>query len=206
MGDLSPSRVARKLVLASSSPRRREQLQESGYVFEIQIPGVDETALPGEAPQAMAERLACAKADEIAASLGWDVCVLAADTVVVLGDRVYGKPADQRESIAMLLSLAGKTHEVLTGYCLQTGRADSSRPEKRRSGVSRSRVEMRAIEPEEAEAYAAGGEPLDKAGGYAVQGEGGSFVVAIEGLRSNVIGLPLETVIPLLSQFGVEPA
>jgi septum formation protein len=205
MGDLPGSGVSRKLVLASSSPRRRELLHTSGFVFEIRVPNVPEDALPGEEPSALVERLARAKADVIAQQVAQDCCVIAADTVVVLDQRIYGKPSGTDEAAEMLGRLAGRQHEVLTGYCLQLGRADAPSAAEAVSGVSRSLVQMREVERAEAERYAASGEPLDKAGGYAVQGDGGRFVSGIQGLRSNVIGLPVEDITPLLARFGVLP-
>ena len=201
MGDLPPSRGVRKLVLASSSPRRRVLLQRAGYVFEIHAPEILEDALPGEQPAALAERLACAKADAVARALAADCCALAADTIVVLDGRVFGKPRDVQHAAEMLCTLAGREHEVITGFCLQLGGAERAAV----SGMSRSRVRMRQVTAAEAEAYAATEEPLDKAGSYAVQGQGGRFVQNIAGLRSNVIGLPVEEIAPLLAELGVEP-
>jgi septum formation protein len=183
------------LILASASPRRKQLLLEAGFEFDVRAPDVDETPLDGEAPEAMAERLARAKASTVAS----DDVVLAADTVVVIGERTLGKPSDEREARDMLSALAGNTHRVLTGYALRSGEA-------LHSGVAESRVRIRSLEPSEVAAYVATGEPLDKAGAYAVQGEAGRFVESIEGSRSNVIGLPIEVVVPLLARFGVRPA
>ena len=205
MGDLPRSGVSRKLVLASSSPRRRELLRAAGYVFDVQVPDVPEEVRPGEKPTALVERLACDKAAIVAREFASDVCVIAADTVVVLDDRIFGKPRDAAEAAEMLCALAGRKHEVLTGYCLEIGCADPKDARGVVSGVSRSQVEMRPVDRAEAERYAASGEPLDKAGGYAVQGNGGRFVSGIDGLRSNVIGLPVEDVAPLLLRLGVRP-
>ena len=189
----------RVLILASTSPRRRELLADAGLEFELEAPDVDERPLPAESPEAMAERVARLKAETVAKRAAPGRVVLAADTLVVLGDAVLGKPRDGGEASAMLLRLAGNTHRVLTGYTLRCG-------DEIRSGVAESRVRMREVTPAEAAAYAATGEPLDKAGAYAVQGEGGRFVESIEGSRSNVIGLPVEVVVPLLARFGVRPA
>ncbi len=189
----------RVLILASTSPRRRELLAREGFRFELEAPDVDESARPGEPPEQVAERVARLKAETVAKRAGMDRVVLAADTLVVLGDAMLGKPRDSGEASAMLLLLAGNTHRVLTGYALRCG-------DEVRSGVAESCVRMRAVTPEEASAYAATGEPLDKAGGYAVQGEGGRFVESIEGSRSNVIGMPVEVVVPLLARFGVRPS
>jgi len=196
MADSTP----RKLILASTSPRRRELLREAGYAFEVAAPDVDEQGLPGEAPDACARRLAREKAQAVAGRLGPGVCVIAADTMVVLAGEVFGKPCDAADAQRMLLRLAGETHEVLTGFaliCTDDGREYD--------GVTRSRVRMRSVSPSEARRYAESGEPLDKAGGYAAQGDAGRFIEAIDGLRSNVIGLPVEDIEPLLANLGVVP-
>jgi len=191
MGDLP-----RPLILASASPRRRELLQEAGFSFTVRPPDIDESAQPGESVADCARRLAREKALRVRETSPTDCCVLAADTIVVLDDRALGKPRDAEEAQTMLRSLAGRAHRVLTGWALAT-------PEELIDGVVESRVEMRAISAEEARAYADSGEPLDKAGAYAIQGDGGRFVTRLEGSRSNVIGLPLEVVVPLLEQSGV---
>ena len=190
----------RALILASRSPRRRQLLSEAGFAFQVEAPDVDETPLPGESPEQQARRLAEMKADAIARGAPPGVCVLAADTLVVLGERVLGKPRDVPEAQEMLLSLAGRVHRVLTGFALVVPAED-----RRETLVEESRVRMRPVSAEEAARYAAGGEPLDKAGAYAVQGEGGRFVERIDGSRTNVIGLPMEAVAPRLVALGVHP-
>ena len=188
----------RRLILASSSPRRQALLREAGFEFELAAPELDEASQPGETPEAQARRLALLKAHCIAERARRDSCVLAADTLVVLDGCVLGKPRNELEAAQMLLRLAGRCHRVLTGYALVvTG------TELCEVGVEESRVKMRPVGPEEAQAYAASGEPLDKAGAYAVQGEGGRFVESIAGSRSNVIGLPLEAVVPRLEKLAV---
>ncbi len=122
------------------------------------------------------------------------------DTTVVLDGEVLGKPADEAEAVTMLLSLAGRTHTVYTGYCLAVAGIDVTE-----SGIDASRVSLRPVSRAEAEAYAATGEPLDKAGAYALQGRGSGFVTAVEGLRSTVIGLPLEHVVDVLTRFAIMP-
>jgi septum formation protein len=190
----------RALVLGSGSPRRRELLDDAGYVFRIEVPRVDEKLIDGDAPEAQAQRLALEKGCDVADRADAESCVLAADTLVVIDDRILGQPANAEDAQRMLLSLAGRTHRVLTGYTLLC-RAT----EEQITGLVESRVRMRAVSAEEARAYAGTGEPLDKAGGYAVQGRAESFVEEIDGLRSNVIGLPVEHLVPLLARFGVRP-
>jgi septum formation protein len=185
-------------VLASASPRRRDLLRDAGYGFIVQAPQVDERPRRGEPPEACVDRLARAKARAIRAARGAVAeLVLAADTVVVLGQETLGKPRDQDDAIRMLLALAGRVHRVLTGVCLI---ADDG---VELAWVEQSRVAMRSIGAAEARAYAESGEPLDKAGGYALQGRGARFVEAVHGSRSNVIGLPLESLEPRLRALGV---
>lgn len=185
-----------RLVLASSSPRRRLLLVAAGFSFDAVPADVEEAALPGEPPEVMVERLALQKARTAA---GPDRVVLAADTVVVLGGDVLGKPADVEDAVAMLLRLSGRTHRVLTGWAVVG-------PETAESGVAETRVRFRRFDEEEARAYAATGEPLDKAGAYGYQGAGRRLVDDVDGPRSNVIGLPLAAVVPALERAGVRPS
>jgi septum formation protein len=191
----------RPLVLASTSPRRRELLAGAGFRFQVASPDVDESALAGESPESLARRLALAKAHAVAPRAPRDACVLGADTVVVIDRVLLGKPRDRAEAVEMLLRLAGRTHRVLTGFALVV--AGLAREE---SGVEESLVRMHAVDRATAESYAATGEPLDKAGAYAAQGAGGRFVAEIRGSRTNVIGLPLEALAPRLAALGVAPA
>jgi septum formation protein len=188
-------------VLASSSPRRQDLLRDAGFRFEVVAPDVDESARPGEAPGELARRLAAEKAGAVTRRVDASCCVLAADTVVVIDGETIGKPRDEAEAAAMLLRLAGREHRVLTGVALAVpalGRCELR--------LEESVVRMARVTVEQARAYAATGEPLDKAGAYALQGAGGRFVARVRGSRSNVIGLPLEAVVPLLRELGVSPA
>lgn len=189
------------IVLASSSPRRRRLLRELGVEFAVRIPDVDERPLPGELPGPHVRRLALAKARAVARDLPagrggqW---VLGADTVVVLDGRILGKPRDAREAREMLVRLSGRTHEVLTGVALvpvAAGRA--------RTAVVRSRVEMKPLAGLDIRRYVASGEPLDKAGAYAVQGRGRHLVARVFGSLTNVVGLPLERLGQLLAAAGI---
>jgi len=188
-------------VLASTSPRRRELLTRAGFRFEIAAPDVDESALAGESAESLAQRLALAKARAVARRAPREACVLAADTVVVIDGELLGKPRDPAEAVEMLLRLAGRTHRVLTGFALVVPALA-----REESGVEESFVRMHAVDRATAEGYAATGEPLDKAGAYAAQGEGGRFVAEIRGSRANVIGLPLEALEPRLAALGVAPS
>jgi septum formation protein len=186
------------LVLASGSPRRRDLLEEAGVRFEVLVPDVDETPAPGEGPAALAERLARSKAAAVRIAAEGGRWILAADTVVAIDDRVLGKPVDPADAVRMLSGLAGRRHRVYTGYALRCARSGELI-----SGVVESHVQIRPLTAEQIAEYVASGEPLDKAGAYAAQGHGGRFIEAIEGSRSNVIGLPMETVLPLLRARGI---
>ncbi|HTO53438.1 MAG TPA: Maf family protein [Myxococcota bacterium] len=188
----------RALVLASTSPRRRELLREAGLRFQVLSPDVDESALAAEPPEDTARRLALAKASAVLPQVARETCILGADTIVVIDGAQLGKPRDADEAVEMLLRLAGRTHRVLTGFALLVPALGV-----RESGVVESFVRMHPIERVTAEKYAASGEPLDKAGAYAAQGEGARFIAEIRGSRANVIGLPVEELGPRLARLGV---
>ena len=170
------------VVLASASPRRCELLSGLGMEFTVQIPEIDEAPRPDEAPTAFAERLAGEKAAAIAA--GPETTVIAADTIVVLDGSILGKPADADEAFNMLISLSGRTHEVITGVCVRRG-------DKSKVFSVVTKVIFRTLEKEEILSYIASGCPMDKAGAYAIQGGAAHMVRAIEGSYTNVVGLPL---------------
>jgi septum formation protein len=172
----------------------------AGYEFQIVSPDIDEERRPAEPPEDYVVRVATEKSRAVVATQAPQTRVLGFDTTVVLDGEVLGKPCDEQEAVSMLLSLAGRTHTVYTGYCLTV--ADTGLHE---SGIAASRVTLRPVSQAEAEEYAATGEPLDKAGAYALQGRGGGFVTHVEGLRSTVIGLPLEHIVDVLTRFGVMP-
>jgi septum formation protein len=164
--------------------------------FQVVPADIDETLAPGPVPQSVA-RLALDKACAVAARLG-DGVVLGADTVVVVGGDVLGKPADAEAARGMLRRLRGREHQVVTGVAVvnaRTGRQDAT--------AVVSRVRMAAYDEAAIDAYVATGEPLDKAGAYAIQGRGGVLVAGLEGSFSNVVGLPLEETARLLAAFGV---
>ena len=186
--------IQTSLILASASPRRRELLSQLGITFTVSAADIDETPREGEAADAYVLRLAREKARAVAARHpgAW---VLAADTTVALGPQLLGKPRDAEEAKAMLSRLSGRTHEVHTGVAL-AGRHEEAL-------VVRTRVTFRALSSGEIAWYAGTGEPLDKAGAYAVQGRGGFLVAAVEGSPTNVIGLPLGETLALLARAGV---
>lgn len=181
------------LVLASSSPRRALLLSSAGYSFDQVAPNVDETPRPDEPPDHAVLRLARAKAT---AMTDTDAFCLGADTAVVIDGESLGKPRDVGDAIDMLLRLSGRTHVVVTGWAL------AREGDIVEDGFETTLITLREITPEEAEAYVHSGEPMDKAGGYALQGEGKRFVTGIAGPRSNVIGLPLQAVVPALERAG----
>ena len=182
------------LVLASASPRRREMLTHLGLYFRLAPAHIDENLLPGESAAQAAQRLAAAKA--AAVRVAPNDTVLAADTLVVLDHEIMGKPQDAEEAARMLRKLSGAQHEVLTGYCLLN---DSGQ----KVGLGRSLVTFRDLSDAEIAAYVATGEPMDKAGAYAVQGLGGALVKQVSGSYTNVVGLPLAAVIEMLLDQGI---
>ena len=183
------------LCLASASPRRRELLDQLAVPHVLAVPDLDEAVLPQESAADYDVRMARAKA-RIVHPHGSGLPVLAADTIVLLGERVYGKPADAEEGIAMLLQLSGRTHQVLTAVALAAAGEVNHR-------LSRSEVRFRHLSVAEATAYWNTGEPADKAGGYAVQGHGAVFIEHLSGSYSGVMGLPLFETAELLAAAGV---
>ncbi|MDR1648705.1 MAG: Maf family protein [Synergistaceae bacterium] len=171
------------IVLASGSPRRRELLKGLGWDFETAVSEIDESALPGETPEALCVRLAEAKAAAVAESRK-NALVVGADTIVVVDGEVLGKPRDRPESLSMIRRLQGRAHEVLTGLALIW-------EETAARGLERTTVRFRPLNDAALQAYADTGEGMDKAGAYAVQGKGALLVSAIEGDYFNVVGLPL---------------
>ena len=193
--------MAAQIFLASQSPRRRELLQQIGVHHEVLRVDVDETPLAGESAADYVVRLALEKAS-VAAQLSEysssRLPILAADTAVVVDDNILGKPANEKDAIAMLMQLSGRSHLVLTGIALVGTDLRSSR-------LSSSRVHFREISPTEAQRYWHSGEPADKAGGYGIQGLGAMFVSHLEGSYSGVMGLPLFETTALLKEAGIDP-
>ncbi len=182
------------LILASSSPRRRELLAALGVGFAVRAVDVDERRLDGESADRMVVRLAEAKAT---ARAGESEIVLGADTAVVLDDEVFGKPQDRDDALTMLATLSGRRHRVVTGVAVASGGRVESR-------LSSTEVQFREIDPDEALRYWQTGEPRDKAGAYAIQGLGGVFVEAIIGSYSGVVGLPVFETATLLARAGLD--
>ncbi len=195
------------LVLASQSPRRRELLEQLGLPLEVRPAHADESVLPRETARDYVLRVAREKARAVAglssaATAREDaaVVVLGADTAVVLRGEVLGKPADAEDAARMLRALSGTVHEVLTAVCV---RRAAPAPALELDVVVATSVRFAALSPAEIAWYVATGEPLDKAGAYAIQGAGGAFVRGVEGSVSNVVGLPLAETVDLLRRAGV---
>jgi septum formation protein len=183
------------VVLASSSPRRRDLLNLIGIKHEVRPANIDETMRPREIPRRHAERLAREKASVIA-KRDPDVLTIGADTVVVINRKVLGKPADEADAARMLKMLSGREHTVITAVAVARGR-------KLRSAIEEVSVKFRRLRDDEIEAYIATGEPMDKAGAYGIQGFGATIVERVEGDYFAVMGLPLVRLIGLLRDVGV---
>jgi len=182
------------IVLASSSPRRAALLRQARIPFRVQTPAVDETAIAGETEHDYVTRLARSKARAVRDRAP----VLAADTVVAIDGMLLGKPRDVSHFADMMRTLSGREHRVVTAVALRWG----TREAVRTAGAT---VALRRIAPAEIDAYWATGEPRDKAGGYGIQGIGGTFVATVHGSYHAVVGLPLAETEELLTAFGIDP-
>lgn len=188
--------MSRPLVLASASPRRTALLSRLGIEHTVDPADVDERELPGETPEGHVRRLAATKARTVAARHP-DSLVLAGDTVVVRDGAILGKPRDAEDAVEMLLSLSGRAHEVLSGLAL----ADPARGAVHLR-IEQATVVFRDIDVPLARAYAATGEPMDKAGAYGIQGRGAALVTRVEGDYHTVVGLPVAALVSLLDEVG----
>jgi septum formation protein len=182
------------LLLASASPRRAELLRAAGFEFDVQPAHADESIHPGESPARYVQRVAEAKALAVLPSAAGRI-VIAADTTVVIDERILGKPQDQADAQRMLRMLAGRRHAVMTGVTLAADGRIVTRLET-------TMVELAPLSEEEIQWYVASGEPADKAGAYAVQGLASRFVTRIEGSYSNVVGLPVALVASMLKDLS----
>ena len=186
---------SKRLILASSSPRRAELLRQIRIDFQVAVPAVDETPLADEDPEAYVMRMAQTKA--AAVEVDADSVVLAADTVVVLDEQILGKPADREDGIRMLLALGGREHLVLTAIAARSAESEASE-------LVSSRVRFVPVDEALASAYWATGEGSDKAGCYGIQGIGGILTESITGSYSAVVGLPLPETERLLGGLGID--
>ncbi|MCK6525162.1 Maf family protein [Myxococcota bacterium] len=178
------------LTLASASPRRRQMLESLGYVLSVRPSDIDETPRPGEEPAAYAQRLAREKV------AGAPSPAVAADTVVHLDGKIFGKPVDAEDAARMLGALSGREHLVTSAFALRVGDAVTTR-------AVTTLVRFRALSEAEIRGYVATGEPMDKAGAYGIQGVGGFLVKSIDGSYSNVVGLPLAELLDELARHGL---
>jgi nucleoside triphosphate pyrophosphatase len=192
-----------RLILASASPRRAEILRNAGIAFEVQAAVVDESVRAGETPGDYVRRLALEKArvaaDAVSERSSDEFLVVGADTVVVAGDDILGKPASEEDARRMLRRLSGTDHEVHTGVAVLRRPGGSERVAEEIT-----RVTFAQLSNADIERYLASGEPFDKAGAYAIQGIGGRYITRIEGCYFNVMGLPLARLWSLLREFGWE--
>jgi len=194
-------------VLASASPRRQDLLRAAGIAITVQPTNIPEVPKDGEAPKAFAERLAREKAWAVFKERPNDF-VLGADTIVVVDRQILGKPQDPADAVRMLRLLSGKTHEVTTAVCLMGPKAGANpgaaKPESPlgETGCETTQVTMNQLSDEEIRAYVATGEPMDKAGAYAIQGMASRWIPRIEGDYSNVVGLPIALVYRMLKEAG----
>lgn len=185
--------LSQRIYLASSSPRRRELLRKLGFRFRVIVPRVDESTVAGS-PEQFAKRLAELKVLSVASRVRFGI-IVGVDTIVVYRNRILGKPANRQEARQMLQLLSGRKHRVISGLCLL-------RLPDGKSIVTAEQtcVFFRRLLPSEIKAYVQSAEPYDKAGGYAIQGQGGFFVRRIEGDYFNVVGLPVARLLQLLPQ------
>ncbi len=182
-----------RFLLASASPRRAELLQAAGFDFDIRPANVDESVRPGESPGGYATRVATDKAFAVLGEAA-DRLVLAADTVVAIDGQILGKPVDSADAARMLRLLSGRRHEVLTAVVLATSDGTAE------TALEQTAVELAHLREEDIASYVATGEPMDKAGAYAVQGRASRWVTRIEGSYSGVVGLPVALVFQLASR------
>lgn len=188
--------MTEQIILASASPRRRELLDQIGVTYRVHPVDIDETPRLNESPMAYVERIAAEKSAACCRQTGIERPVLAADTAVVSKGRIMGKPRDFEHGRAMLLALSGNTHQVYTAVSLRGSRHELA--------VSTTEVTFRKLTAAEIEIYWRSKEPLDKAGGYAIQGYAGIFISSITGSFSGVVGLPLYETALLLEQQGIK--
>ena len=188
-----------KLVLASASPRRRELMAAIGLPFTVDSSSIEELQRTGEAPETYVRRLAQEKAAEVK-SRHADAWIIAADTIVYIDGTILEKPVDHDDAVRMLSLISGRMHEVFTGLTLS--RADSIDSWTR---VVTTKVTMLPLSRSEIEWYASTGEPMDKAGAYAVQGIGAMFIESIDGNYTNVVGLPLAALFEMMKAAGLNP-
>ena len=186
-----------RIILASSSPRRKELLQSVGIQFEVIAPSSDESLLHNDNPKDYVQRLASEKAISVSKNLKGEFLVIGADTIVVIDNEILGKPSDEEDARAILSRISGSVHHVLTAFSI-------AKPKDKilHSEVVDTKVRVKTLEPKEIEGYIKTGEPMDKAGAYGIQGFGAFMIKEIEGSYTNVVGLPLVEVLEALNKLG----
>lgn len=190
-----------EIILGSSSPRRQAMLRELGLTCRIIVPDILEEVRPGESADAFAVRAAREKAEAVARSIEERAVVITGDTVVVLGERIMGKPVDRDEACHMLRSLSGRHHQVMSGLCV--AEVEQGLIQHATCELVSTDVAFRELSDVEIQQYVDSGEPMDKAGAYAIQGGAASMVARISGSYTNVIGLPLAELVTILKRdFG----
>ena len=187
-----------RLVLASASPRRADLLRAAGFAFETAVVELDESVRPGEMPEEYVRRLAMEKSARALEMLAGEIVVLGADTAVVIDGCILGKPRDDDDAAAMLRTLSGRAHEVMTGVSLRSGVLEAGR-------VVTTTVEFSALTEADIKWYVNSGEGRDKAGAYAIQGLASRFIPRIQGSYANVVGLPIAAVCDLLAEIASNP-
>lgn len=185
-----------QILLSSGSPRRKELLSFLGIPFKVVVPNISEAQYTGESPRSFCLRISKEKVSAVGLQYS-DALIIGADTIVVINGTILGKPHDYDEAIEYLKLLQNKVHDVLTGYTIALGARSVSK-------VVRTRVTFRAMTAEEIKWYVSTGEPMDKAGAYAVQGIASMFINRIHGCYTNVIGLPLSHLYRDLTKFGIQ--
>ncbi len=191
-------KMVSKIILASSSPRRKELLERLGLRFEVIPSLIDEIPLRDESPEDFALRTSTEKALSVSRSLDSDSVVIGADTIVVIGGEILGKPKDEEEATIMLEKISGREHGVITGFSIVKPEAEILY-----RNLVESRVKIKTLAPCEIEGYIKTGEPMDKAGAYGAQGIGAFMIEEIHGSYTNVVGLPIAQVIDVLTRLGV---
>ena len=187
-----------RIVLASSSPRRRELLSTLGLGFDVIHPSPDETVSGNETPEDFVLRVSAEKASSVSRTLGEGVVVIGADTVVVVDGEILGKPRDPEDASSMLRKLSGKEHHVYTAFSIVRPKNEILHSE-----IVDTRVRVKPLAASEIEGYIKTGEPMDKAGAYGIQGIGSFMVGGFEGSYSNVVGLPVEELLAALKKLGI---
>ena len=187
-----------KIILASSSPRRKELLAALGLAFEVIHPSSGETVSGNETPEDFVLRVSAEKAASVSGRLGDGVIVIGADTIVVVDGEILGKPGDSKEASSMLRKLSGKEHRVYTAFSIVRPKNEILHSE-----IVDTRVRVKPLAASEIEGYIKTGEPMDKAGAYGIQGIGSFMVSGIEGSYSNVVGLPADELLAALKKLGI---